>query len=64
MKRADGEKLREIFNKYASQVDADGERFMTPDDFIRKYLGLYKHDDYSKSTVLQLGSLLDTSKDG
>jgi hypothetical protein len=37
---------------------------MTPEDFIRSYLGLYKDQDYNPKTVRLLGSILDTSKDG
>ena len=63
MKRADSEKLRNIFNKYAS-VEKRGDRFMTLNDFVRKYLGLYPTDDYNSETVRLLGSVVDTSKDG
>jgi len=62
-RRADPEKLKEIFDKYAS-VEQNGERFMTPDDFVRNYLGIYKSENYNPKTVYLLGSILDTSKDG
>lgn len=47
IKRATTEKLREIFHKYASQ-QIQGERFMTSDDFVRGYLGLFPDASYSK----------------
>ncbi|XP_035220847.1 calcium-binding mitochondrial carrier protein Aralar1-like [Stegodyphus dumicola] len=62
-RRADPEKLQEVFNKYAS-VEKNGERFMTPEDFVRKFLGVYKDPNYNLKTVNLLGSILDTSKDG
>lgn len=63
VKRADPDKLRDIFDKFAS-VEKNGQRYMTPEDFIRSYLGLYSEDDYNQRTVKMLGDILDTSKDG
>ncbi|XP_023225510.1 calcium-binding mitochondrial carrier protein Aralar1-like [Centruroides sculpturatus] len=63
VRRADTERLREIFLKYAS-VEKDSDKFMTPEDFVRGFLGLYRHDDYNPNTVRLLGNILDTSKDG
>ncbi|KAL7826076.1 hypothetical protein SRHO_G00338140 [Serrasalmus rhombeus] len=40
-KRADPNELKVIFQKYSSVVDKDGERFMTPSDFVQKFLGLH-----------------------
>ena len=37
---------------------------MTPEDFIRGFLGLYSEGDFNPKTVELLGSILDTSKDG
>ncbi|GFY71627.1 calcium-binding mitochondrial carrier protein Aralar1 [Trichonephila inaurata madagascariensis] len=62
-RRADPEKLEEIFKKYAS-VEKNGELFMTPDDFVRKFLAIYQDQNYNPKTVKLLGSILDTSKDG
>jgi len=61
--RANGEKLKEIFSRYAS-VEKNGDKFMTPEDFIRSYLGLYAEQNFNSKTVKLLGSILDTSKDG
>lgn len=57
--------MREIFDKYAS-VEKAGEKFMTYDDFIVKYLNLYPQvdDPNSKKSIKVLGGILDTSKDG
>lgn len=65
VRRADESKLREIFDKYAS-VDKSGEKFMTYEDFIVKYLNLIPQvdDPVSKKTIKLLGGILDTSKDG
>ncbi|GBN82873.1 Calcium-binding mitochondrial carrier protein Aralar1 [Araneus ventricosus] len=62
-RRADPEKLEEIFKKYAS-VEKNGELFMTPEDFVRRFLGIYQGENYNPKTVKLLGSILDTSKDG
>ncbi|XP_043276553.1 calcium-binding mitochondrial carrier protein Aralar1 isoform X2 [Venturia canescens] len=63
LKRADTERLHEIFNQYASQ-EKQGERFMTPTDFVRSYLGLYTDADYNPDSVALLAGIVDTSKDG
>lgn len=47
IKRATTEKLREVFLKYASQ-EVQGERFMTSEDFVRRYLGLFPEAAYNK----------------
>lgn len=47
IKRAPTDKLREVFQKYASQ-QKNGEHFMTSEDFIRSYLGLYSESTYNK----------------
>lgn len=52
-----------MFNKFAS-IEKQGERYMTSEDFIRSYLGLYTEPDYNEKTVKLLGNILDTSKDG
>lgn len=50
IKRAATEKLREVFTKYASQ-EVQGERFMTSEDFVRRYLGLFPEATYNKVSV-------------
>lgn len=40
LKRASTDKLREVFLKYAS-LQKDGEHYMTSEDFVRKFLGLF-----------------------
>lgn len=40
LKRADTDKLHEIFLKYAT-VDKNGEKYITSEDFVRKFLGLF-----------------------
>ncbi|XP_015126251.1 calcium-binding mitochondrial carrier protein Aralar1 isoform X1 [Diachasma alloeum] len=63
LKRANTERLHEIFDQYASQ-QKNGERFMTPADFVRSYLGLYTDADYNPDSVNLLAGIVDTSKDG
>ncbi|XP_013779332.1 calcium-binding mitochondrial carrier protein Aralar1-like [Limulus polyphemus] len=63
VRRADSERLRQVFLKYAS-IEKNGEYYMTPTDFVRGYLGLYQESNYNPTTVQLLGNILDTSKDG
>ncbi|XP_068985225.1 calcium-binding mitochondrial carrier protein Aralar1 isoform X1 [Bombus flavifrons] len=63
LKRANTERLHEIFSQYASQ-EKNGEWFMTPSDFVRSYLGLYTNSDYNPDSVNLLAGIVDTSKDG
>lgn len=63
VKRANTERLREIFHKYASVVQ-NGEKFMLASDFVRGFLGLYKDPNYNTNSVKLLGGIIDTSKDG
>jgi solute carrier family 25 (mitochondrial aspartate/glutamate transporter), member 12/13 len=46
LKRASTEKLREIFNRYASK-EINGEKYMTSEDFVRKYLGLFPDSNFN-----------------
>lgn len=50
--------------QYASIVDKDGERFMTPSDFVQKYLGLHTQIHHNPKTVQLLAGVADTTKDG
>lgn len=50
--------------QYASVVDKDGERFMTPSDFVQKYLGLHTQIHHNPKTVQLLAGVADTTKDG
>jgi hypothetical protein len=40
--RAQPEKLRSVFDKYASSTDKYGQKFMTADDFVRKFVQFLK----------------------
>jgi solute carrier family 25 aspartate/glutamate transporter 12/13 len=62
-KRAETDKLREVFHKYAS-VTKDGEQYMSANDFISRFLGLIPNQDYNEETVRLLANVVDTSKDG
>ncbi|NWX78652.1 CMC1 protein, partial [Alca torda] len=48
---------------YAS-VEKDGEHYMTPEDFVQKYLGLYTDPHYNPKTVQLLAGVADQTKDG
>ncbi|XP_044258451.1 calcium-binding mitochondrial carrier protein Aralar1 isoform X2 [Tribolium madens] len=63
LRRANPQHLRDIFNKYASQ-EKNGEKFMTPEDFIIKYLGLFEPENFNAHSVRLLAGIVDTSKDG
>ncbi|GAB0097657.1 calcium-binding mitochondrial carrier protein Aralar1 [Sergentomyia squamirostris] len=63
IKRASTEKLREVFLKYASQ-QKDGKLYMTGDDFVRGYLGLFPETGFNEESVKILAGIADTSKDG
>lgn len=63
VRRANTEKLLEIFNKYASE-EKNGERFMTAVDFVRGFLGLYPEANFNPNSVKLIGGVVDTSKDG
>ncbi|CAB3401230.1 unnamed protein product [Caenorhabditis bovis] len=61
--RANPVHLRPIFERFASQ-EKNGKKVMTPEDFIRRYLGLYTEENYNRETVRLLASAADTTKDG
>ncbi|KAM3917490.1 electrogenic aspartate/glutamate antiporter SLC25A12, mitochondrial [Leptodactylus fuscus] len=63
-KRADPGELKAIFLRYASFVDKDGEHYMTPTDFVQKYLGLHTDVHFNPKTVDLLGGVADQTKDG
>ncbi|KAG5262180.1 hypothetical protein AALO_G00293100 [Alosa alosa] len=63
-KRADPNELKVIFQKYASVLDKEGERFMTPADFVQKYLGLHAQVHHNPKTVQLIAGVADTTKDG
>ncbi|XP_055847672.1 calcium-binding mitochondrial carrier protein Aralar1 isoform X2 [Episyrphus balteatus] len=63
LKRASTDKLKEVFLKYASQ-QKDGEAYMTSEDFVRKYLGLFTDAAFNDESVRLLAGIADTSKDG
>uniref|UniRef100_A0AAQ6ANS2 EF-hand domain-containing protein n=1 Tax=Amphiprion ocellaris TaxID=80972 RepID=A0AAQ6ANS2_AMPOC len=52
------------FSVYASVVDKDGERFMTPGDFVQKFLGLHTQIHHNPKTVQLIAAVADTTKDG
>ncbi|KAI8119802.1 Calcium-binding mitochondrial carrier protein Aralar1 [Lucilia cuprina] len=63
LKRASTDKLREVFQKYAT-YEKNGEHFMTSEDFVRKFLGLFTDAAFNDESVRLLAGIADTSKDG
>ncbi|XP_043215075.1 calcium-binding mitochondrial carrier protein Aralar1-like isoform X4 [Amphibalanus amphitrite] len=63
LKRAGTDKLLSIFEQYAS-LEKDGQKYMTPTDFIRNFLGWFKEDNFNPESVKLLAGIIDTSKDG
>ncbi|XP_062389795.1 electrogenic aspartate/glutamate antiporter SLC25A12, mitochondrial-like [Sardina pilchardus] len=63
-KRADPHELKEIFLKHASVTDTDGENYMTPGDFVQKYLGLHTEPNHNPDTLQLIAGVADTTKDG
>lgn len=51
-------------SKYASVEGKDGERFMTPGDFVQRYLGLHTQIHHNPKTVQLIAAVADTTKDG
>ena len=63
IKRADTQKLKDVFEKYAS-LEVDGVKYMTDEDFVIKYLELLPAANYNKESLQLLCGVLDHSKDG
>lgn len=51
LKRASTDKLREVFLKYAS-LQKDGDYYMTSEDFVRKFLGLFTDATFNDVSIL------------
>jgi len=49
--------------QYAS-VESNGEKLMTPHDFICRFLGLIPAQNCNEETVRLLANVVDTTKDG
>ncbi|XP_075683858.1 electrogenic aspartate/glutamate antiporter SLC25A13, mitochondrial [Rhinoderma darwinii] len=62
-KRADPAELKTIFVKYAS-VEKDGEHFMSPFDFVRRYLNITGDGEPNPKTIQLLAGVVDQTKDG
>jgi len=63
IKRADTQKLKSVFEKYAS-LEVEGVKYMTDEDFVIKYLELLPEANHNKESLQLLCGVLDTSKDG
>ncbi|XP_061711462.1 calcium-binding mitochondrial carrier protein Aralar1 isoform X2 [Cydia pomonella] len=63
LKRADTDRLHEIFLKFAT-VEKNGEHFITSEDFVRKFLGLFDENDFNKDSVELIAGIVDMDKNG
>ncbi|XP_073942676.1 calcium-binding mitochondrial carrier protein aralar1 isoform X1 [Choristoneura fumiferana] len=63
LKRAGTDRLHEIFLKFAT-VEKNGERFITSEDFVRKFLGLFDENDFNKESVELIAGIVDMDKNG
>lgn len=63
VRRANVDNLREVFLKYATH-EHKGEPYMSDDDFVRNYLGMYQESNYNRESVKLIASAADTTKDG
>uniref|UniRef100_A0A8C9AJ45 Solute carrier family 25 member 12 n=1 Tax=Prolemur simus TaxID=1328070 RepID=A0A8C9AJ45_PROSS len=52
-----------FFFQYAS-TEVDGEHYMTPEDFVQRYLGLYNDPNSNPMIVQLLAGVADQTKDG
>ncbi|XP_048366927.1 calcium-binding mitochondrial carrier protein Aralar2 isoform X2 [Sphaerodactylus townsendi] len=62
-KRADPAELKTIFLKYAS-VEKNGEFYMSPNDFVIRFLKIAGDGVPNPATVQLLGGVVDQTKDG
>ncbi|KYO26689.1 hypothetical protein Y1Q_0019162 [Alligator mississippiensis] len=62
-KRADPAELKTIFLKYAS-VEKNGEYFMSPHDFVTRYLKIMEDGVHDPNSVKLLAGVVDQTKDG
>ena len=58
IQRADLQILKEVFSKYAS-VTEGGEKFLTYEDFVVRFLKLLPEKNYNKETLALFGGILD-----
>ncbi|XP_042632908.1 calcium-binding mitochondrial carrier protein Aralar2 isoform X1 [Cyprinus carpio] len=63
IKRADPAELKSIFLKYAS-VERNGEYFMSPEDFVSRFLHALTDIKLSKEATVLLAGVVDQTKDG
>uniref|UniRef100_UPI00398F3311 electrogenic aspartate/glutamate antiporter SLC25A13, mitochondrial isoform X2 n=1 Tax=Pristiophorus japonicus TaxID=55135 RepID=UPI00398F3311 len=62
-KEANPDELKTIFLKYAT-VEKDGERYMSPEDFVRRFLNLRNGMENHPETVKLLAGAVNQSKTG
>lgn len=55
--------VRFLHFQYATKA-IGSEKFMSPSDFVRSYLGLLADDNYNPETLRRIANCADTTKDG
>ncbi|KAK7583745.1 hypothetical protein V9T40_004708 [Parthenolecanium corni] len=63
LRRADTEKLKEVFFKHAT-VEKDGEKYIRAQDFIQTFLGLFADTKSNDESINLFSGIADTNKDG
>ncbi|KAL7829555.1 hypothetical protein AOLI_G00304400 [Acnodon oligacanthus] len=63
VRRADPAELRSIFLKYAS-VEKNGEHYMSPEDFVSKFLHAHTDIKLSKEATALLAGVVNQTKNG
>ncbi|KAF7662293.1 hypothetical protein LDENG_00240690 [Lucifuga dentata] len=62
-RRADPTELKAVFDKYAS-VKKNDERFMSPQDFVSRFLHAHTDIQLSNEATKLLAGVMDQKKDG
>ena len=52
-----------LYMQYAT-VEKEGEKYLTPVNLIRDYLGMQKVEEYNETTLGLLAGCVDQTKDG
>ena len=45
-------------------MEVDGQKFMSPENLVRDYLGMQQVDEYNETTLHLLAGVVDQTKDG
>ncbi|CAG0904280.1 unnamed protein product [Cyprideis torosa] len=62
--RAKSSELRKVFERYATVHNEGGDRFISRQDFVRRFLCLFREDDANPDVVDLIGGMADADNDG